>query len=310
VIARGKQFERSLFYNDAERLIAELIKERVLPEGSRGFIDLRIRTNGGIRLDRLDDAITETRQLIEQIALSSTAKRRTLPAVTAGATVRIPKGILLPEAILIIDAMAIRLDTDLPELIVGEIKTHPDRGGHTDAHDLASARAQAGIYVHGLDLVVSELRLNDRINVSRQGFLTLTRPGSSQPSVRASEDLRHQAERARRGFELLERAAAALGSDLWAIDETNPPRPLVDAVLHADTNYSEACVSFCDLAPRCFDLARRDGNSAILGDNVRLFLGSISLPRAVALLNGGKPRNDAERDFCRRLEDSAPEAKS
>jgi hypothetical protein len=303
-IARGEQFERSLFYNDAEKLIAELIKERVLPEGSAGLIDLRIRINGGTRLNRLDDALKETRELIEKIADASRAKRRTLPAVAAGATVRIPKGILLPEAILIIDAMAIRLDTDRAELIVGEIKTYPDRGGHTDAHDLALARAQAGIYVHGLDLVVSELRLNDRIAVSRKGFLTLTRSGSNQPSVRAGEDLCYQAERAKRGFELLERAAAALGPDLWAIDETDPPLALVDAIFHADTNYSEACISFCDLAPRCFELARRSGNPAILGENVRRFLGSISLPRAVALLDGSKPCNDAERDFCRRLEES------
>jgi hypothetical protein len=303
-IARGQQFERLLFYNDAEKLIAELIGKRVLPEGSAGFIDLRIRINGGTRLNLLDHAIKETRELIEKIALSSKTKRSTLPVLAAGATVRIPKGILLPEAILIIDAMAIRLDTHRPELIVGEIKTYPDRGGYTDAHDLASARAQAGIYVHGLDLVVSELRLNDRIAVSRKGFLTLTRPGSNQPSVRAGEDLHYQAERAKRGFELLERAAAKLGPDLWAIDETDPPHSLVEAIFHADTNYCEACVSFCDLAPRCFELARRNGNPAILGENVRRLLGSISLPRAVALLHGEKPRNDAERDFSRRFEDS------
>jgi hypothetical protein len=303
-IARGEQFERWLFYNGAERLIAELIKEQVLPEGATGFIDLRIRVNGGTRLSLLDDSIEQTRELIEKISVGSKAKRSTLPVLAAGATVRIPKGILLPEAILIIDALAIRLDGDRPKLIVGEIKTYPDRGGHTDSSDLASARAQAGIYVHGLDLVVDEMRLNDQIDVSRYGFLTLTRPGSNQPSVRANEELRYQAERAKRGFELLERAAAALGPDLWAIDATDPPHSLVDAIYDAEINYCEACVSFCDLAPRCFDLARKNGDPAILGESVRRFLGSINLPRAIALLDGEKPRNDAERDFCRRLEES------
>lgn len=35
-------------------------------------------------------------------------------------------------------------------LRVGEIKVYPDRGGFTDAHELAGARAQAGLYVYAL----------------------------------------------------------------------------------------------------------------------------------------------------------------
>ena len=31
--------------------------------------------------------------------------------------------------------------------MVGEIKTYPDRGGHTDGGELAQARAQAGVYI-------------------------------------------------------------------------------------------------------------------------------------------------------------------
>ncbi len=303
-IARGNQFERALFYRGAERLIEELIKTHVLPEGAHGCLDVRLRINGGTQLTSLDDAIDETSGLLGQLATSKKRNRAKFPVVVAGATVRIPKGVLLPEAILIIDALAIRMDGAIPELFVGEIKSYPDRGGHTDPHELAVARAQAGIYVHALDLVVARLKLEEQVKISRNGFLVLSRPGSNQPSVRPGEDLRYQAERAKRGFDLLERAAAALGPELWAIDDAAPPSELIDAVTHAATDYHESCLSFCELAPFCYERARRTGNPAILGDDASRFLGAIDLDRAVQLLDGAKPRNDMERDLCRRIEEN------
>jgi hypothetical protein len=44
-LARGDRFERSLFYNDGERLLEELMKKDVLTPGAS---DLRLRMNGGI----------------------------------------------------------------------------------------------------------------------------------------------------------------------------------------------------------------------------------------------------------------------
>jgi hypothetical protein len=300
-IARGNQFERELFQDGARRLIPELIQHDILPAGASGFMDLRLRRNGGTRIDSLDDAIARTKELV--VGLGKAARRRypDYPAVVAGATVRVPKGILLPEAILIVDALAVRLDGERPEISVGEIKTYPDRGGHTDPGELALARAQAGIYVHGLDLVVGELSLTGRVAVSRLGFLVLSRPGSNQPSIRPREDLKYQAERARRGFDLLERAAAAFDSDLWAADETEVSEALIRAILSAGTTYNEACLSFCDLAPRCYERAYRDDDPAVLGEDVRRFLGTIKLARAVELLDGASPRDDAERDLVRRI---------
>jgi len=133
------------------------------------------------------------------------------------------------------------------------------------------------------------------------GFLVLSRPGSNWPSIRSGEDLTYQAERARRGFELLERAAATLASDLWAADDAQIPDTLIRAVLAADTTYHEACLSFCDLAPRCYKRAYRDHDAAVLGEDVRRFLGSINLARAVELLDGDAPRDAAERDLVRRI---------
>lgn len=303
-IARGNQFEKALFYDDAKRLIENLVAKEVLPAGAKGMADFRLRINGGSRLKYLDEAIAETMGFIRNLSSLPAKKRSQMPAIVAGATVRIPKGVLLPEATLIIDALAVRTDTEKPILYVGEVKTYPDRGGHTDSGELATARAQAGIYVHGLDLVVKSLGADDKVDVSREGFLVLTRPGSNWPSVRAGEDLRYQATRAERGFELLERAAAELSSDLWALEEAEPPQELTQAVLEADTSYSEACLSFCDLAPRCFENAVESGDPIILGEIVRRFVGDIPLPRVMELLEGAEPATVAERDLVGRIAES------
>jgi hypothetical protein len=239
-----------------------LIDKDVLPTGAGGLEDFRIRMNGG-PLKELETAIAATNDLVLRIA---DPKSSTLPALVAGATVRIPKGVMLPEAVLILDVLAIRTDGDLPELIVGEVKTYPDRGGHTDPRELAVARAQAGLYVHALQLVVQELNVNEQVRVRADGFLVLTRPGSNMPAIRAGEDLRFQAERARRGFELLERAA--LGLPPFDPVGEDP----IASVIDSPTDYSEACLSFCDRAEKCHAAALAEGSAAVLGDDVQRFL--------------------------------------
>jgi hypothetical protein len=217
------------------------------------------------------------------------------PWLVAGATVRIPGGVMLPEAVLVLDALIIRHDQKPRGLIVGEIKTYPDRAGYTDCVELATARAQAGVYVHGLDLVIQELNVSAAFDVLRQGFLVLSRPGFNQPSIRGGEDLRYQAERARRGFELLRTTADSL------------PAPdgdtRLDAVSQAPTHYCETCVTFCDRAEICRGAALKSGSAAVLGDDVVRFLGTVSLTRALELLQGALPVNPAEKDMARRITD-------
>ncbi len=289
-IVRGETFERSLFWEEGARIREALIESEVLPPDARGFADFRIAMNGG-PLPTLDAAIEATTNLITGIAHGAPDP----PSVVAAATVRIPKGVMLPEAILILDVLAVRTDSPTPELVVGEIKTYPDRGGHTDPHDLALARAQAGLYVHALEMLVDQLGLAGRVTVRTDGFLMLTRPGSNRPSIRAGEDLAFQAQRARRGFELLERAALGLPPFDPVGDDP------VAAVSHAATEYSEACLSFCDLAPRCHKEALAAGNPAVLGDDVRRFLGTVNLHRAMKLLDGDPPSTEAEEDLMRRI---------
>ena len=293
-IARGQRFERILFARDAAVLTEALTKSGVLPGGSSGLADFRLRLHGG-RSRTLDLARASTAELLQAAA---THPERA-PAIVAGATVSIPGGVMLPEALLVLDVLAIRPGENRPELVVGEIKTYPDRAGYTDPRELATARAQAGVYVHGLDLVLEELGLGEAFSVQRTGFLVLSRPGSNQPSIRAGEDLHYQAERARKGFELLREAAARL-------DPLPDPKSEsgLDAVTGADVTYEEICLTFCDRAAACRRRALDAGSGTVLGRDMVRFLGATSLQRAVELLGGADAESNTETDLVRRLDDA------
>jgi hypothetical protein len=291
-LARGQTFERGLFRGAAEQLKKALMEAEVLPATARGFADHRTRQNNG-KLPNIDAALEKTSQLFRSLAKIRTPDIE--PSVIAAATICIPERVMLPEAILIIDVLVVRWDasTKRPELVVGEIKTYPDRGGHTDGADLAAARAQAGVYVHGLEVTLKSMGLVDKFTLSRKGFLVLTRPGSNSPSIRANEDLKYQAMRAERGFNQLEAAAnVAFGEHGSASVQT---------VLSAPTAYESACVGFCDRASTCFNRAMDDGNATILGEDVARFLGAVNLTRAMELLDGAKPRTEAEVDLASQL---------
>lgn len=298
-LTRGDNFERELLRKGAKRLLEELTRKGVLPQGAQGLADFRIGMNGG-PLPSLDVAIEATKELIRGLPDKRDPGSPRCPGIVAGATVRIPRGVMLPEAVLILDILAIRYDRNLPELMVGEVKTYADRGGHTDMNNLAVARAQAGLYMHALELLLADLNCQKRVLLRADGFLVLTRPGSNFPSVRANEDLRFQAERARRGFELLE--AAALGLPPFEPIADDP----VAAVIASETDYSEACLRFCDRVGECHSSALDAGSPAVLGDELPRFLGGLNLNRVVQLLNGEEPQTDAEHDVMRRIRANEP----
>jgi hypothetical protein len=291
-IQRGQQFERNLFRNAAATLHEALKAAGVTPDKASGLEDFRLTLNGG-RLRSLDRAKAATADLLKRLAGSR--PKSSDPWLVAGATVSIPGNVMLPEALLVLDALVIRHDTVPRTLVVGEIKTYPDRAGYTDRVELATARAQAGVYVHGLKLVLASLGLEQHFDVVTSGFLILTRPGSNRPSVRAGEDLRYQAERAKRGFALLLDAAAGLPRGSGHADEA--------AIAGADTNYQELCVAFCDRAATCRARALEKGAGAALGDDVARFLGPVGLTRALELMGGATPANAVEQDLARQVKD-------
>lgn len=287
-LARGQNFERMLFRAEGERLREELARTGVLPAGEAAFHDLRLRQNGGPFHD-LDAAREATSELFREIARARGGRW-----LVASPTILIPGGVMLPEAMLVIDVLVARREEgERGRLVVGEVKTYPDRGGYTEPSDLALARAQAGTYVHGLGLVVAELGLAGELEVAKEGFLVLSKPGSNYPSVRAGEDLRFQAERAERGFALLSRAASAL-----------PPFPeeaRIAGISAAAVKYRQGCLSFCDRVELCHRRALAAGEAAVLGDEIGRLLGEVSVHRAVSLLGAGRAKTPAERELQRLL---------
>jgi hypothetical protein len=290
-LAAGNRFERSLFAAEAKLLREELVKQGILPEGPLGFLDLRLTKNGG-PLRSQEEAIGATRRVLQQAASGA----KVTPSIVASAAIRLPGTPLLPEAVLVLDALIMQTGQSPARLLVAEVKTYPDRGGFTDTLGLAGARAQAGAYVHGLDVLVEQLDLGAALVVSRQGILILTRPGRYYPSIRAAEDLRYQAARARRGLARLQELAV----DIADRAGEDPVR----CILEAETVYGPSCLAFCDRARGCFRRALKKGDPAVLGEEAKAFLGAVDLARAAELLGGAKACNVGEEDLLQRLREA------
>ena len=293
-ITRGLQFEAWLYKDNAKVFRENLIKSNLLSESDSGFEDLRLTMNGGKRIKKVEEAIVESEKLLKRL---SEDKDFSPPSIIAGLALRIPKGVMLPEATLIIDAALITKQNEGYQLTVGEIKVFPDRGGHTDPGEISTARAQAGVYQHALTLTVSSMQLKNPPNVNLKGFLVFTWPGSNSPVIRADEDLRFQALRAEQGFEQLDKIAVNLMNNKPE-DETD----VFNWVAHSRTEYKEACWNFCDLAARCQDLAIKEDRAIILGREAARTLGTVTVTRAIELMDGAKPLTQFEESLAKQLQ--------
>ena len=80
-IARGNRFEAGLFFDEAARLRAALERKGALPGESAGFLDLRLKMNGGTRVPSIDQALTRDRRVAaadrSQTKLRRIDRRRT-----------------------------------------------------------------------------------------------------------------------------------------------------------------------------------------------------------------------------------------
>ena len=290
LLARTVTFERDLLANGAKRLREALADKDVLPAEAQGLKDLRTRLRGGPEAD-VKSAVAATEALLRRIADGGSG----IPAVIVGAAVCLRGDAGNADVALIVDVVAVRDTGDARELVVGVIKTFPDRGGHTESRELVTARAQAGLFVHALQQLVADLGLSPRILVRTDGFIVMTRPGSIFPAVRAGEELEFQAERARRGLDLLRTASQGAASFDPAQDHP------VEALAQVDTTYRESCVGFCERAEKCHASAQDRADPVVLGDDVKRFLGAIDLRRALDLLDGAEPQDATEEDLVRRM---------
>lgn len=301
-ITRGLQFEGWLFKDHAKVLQSALVKVGMLNESDSSLLDLRLTMNGGPKLKSIDAAIVESHKLLSNL---SEKENFVPPSIIAGLALRIPKGVMLPEATLIIDAAIITESADKFTIKVGEIKVFPDRGGHTDPGEISTARAQAGVYQHALELTVKSLNLKNPPLVDTKGFLVFTWPGTNSPVIRPNEDLTYQALRAEQGFERLDAIASQLVKEK---KEENSSANSLDWVLHSKTEYKESCWSFCDLAARCQDLAIKDDRAIILGREAARTLGTVKVTRAIELMDGAPPDTAFEASLQAQLQSDNWEA--
>ena len=294
-VTRGLQFEDWLFREEAKVIRQAMEKVSILEQESKGFLDLRLTMNGGQFVKSIDQAQDESHKLLR--ALSDDSKF-VPPSIIAGLMLRIPKGVMLPEATLIIDVASIQRIEESWVIRVGEIKVFPDRGGHTDPSEIATARAQAGVYQHALDLTVNGMKLSNPPIVSTMGYLVFTWPGTNSPVIRPNEDLTFQARRAELGFDRLDAVATEIverkEKDLRDID-------LTEWIAHSRTEYRETCWSFCDLAPRCQDVAIMEDRAIVLGSEASKLLGSVTVGRAIELLDGATPHSEVESSLQEQL---------
>lgn len=289
--ARGMAFEKALFEDQAERLIAALKRADVLPAEASGFLDLRLSQGGGPR-----ESFKQAQEAFE----AHLQKAQGQVAVIASPTFFMADQQPLGEGYLAADALILVKGAESTRLVIAEIKSYPDRGGYTDGQQLATARAQAGLYIYALGQTLQRLGLGERYELSHTAVLVLSKPNLSPnyPRVRPHEDLRFQVERAARVFDSLRQAAQehkAFGR------ETNTERRFT-ALSCAAVAYSEDCKRFCKRARKCQSQALHDNQPAALGEAVTRLCGPVGLDRAFALLEGGAAGNDAERDFLQRVE--------
>lgn len=289
-IARGRLFERNLFKDNAVIFLNDLMKHDLIPDSSNcKFVDLRQKKDGG-RCRNIDESMDKTHSLFK--SLQDTGEN---DIVVAGPVVKIPGSeILLPEALLIIDVLVVKKYPDTYECTIGEVKTYPDRSGYTDNGNLATARAQAGMYVHALECVIQELQVQDILTVNKFGFLVLSKPGSLLPSIRVNEDLRYMAKRTRSGFEKLRKIADQF-------PQTINDQSSSELIQKADKNYRDDCLKFCDLAPHCREKAEEAGLPSILGHQMEQYTHGLNLHDILELIEEKRlPKNQAEEEFLQR----------
>jgi hypothetical protein len=285
-IRAGVNFEKKLFEDDAKRLRDGLVKARLLPEGSSGLLDLRLRKQGGSAAD-----LAEAAAGFQRFLALAADPGATLPTLIAGPAVRLPGGLAAGDALLAVDVLVVEREAETGRvlLVLGEIKSYPDRGGHTDRAALASARAQMGLYLHVLRHAVRAL--GGAVDVKSDGFLVLRQVKSNFPSVRYPEDLHWQAARARLA---LERFDAATAVSLPAGHGAADARKRLEVIEAAPKSFCEGCMRFCELARHCYRQAVDQADPVALGEDVARLLAGVDLRRVEELLRGASPANDTE----------------
>lgn len=294
-VRNGRFFEQLLFRDGADLLLGELkaLRNPPLTDSPTPFLDFRLVQDGGPSLHHVGEVVERSEELLATLA--SLSRDAELPAsLVAGLSVRIPESPPMPEALYTLDALAIRVGAEAIELTVGEVKDYPDRDGFTDGQGLSTARIQAGAYIFALEHCIERLGLGERLRVRQNGFIVLTKPGQAWPSVLPNEDLRHQAERARIGFERARGMVAQLPPEALVAEPTMGNEGLRAFFTNLNHQYGPNCAAFCPMADECHRALLEWGDPLALGAEAKELLGDIAIPRVAALLDGAEPAGSEE----------------
>ena len=158
--------------------------------------------------------------------------------------------------------------------------------------DLRGALRQAAVGVLGIRLALETLRapLSDSL-VEPKVDLVLRRPGSFIPTLN-SQAVVGEIDSIQR---TLRRAPAVLrrATPLISPGETIAQRDVLERI---PNNYNESCREHCPLAKACKAQALALGDPAVLGTSAKELLAAAgSIPRALQLLRGDRPRSAQER---------------
>ena len=137
--------------------------------------------NGGTTVPSVDQALAETAAWLQRIAANPSSGE----SIVAAPMIKIPKGVILPEALLIIDVVTVTTGVEgRARITVARSRSFPTEAATPirNSWRLPALRPES-TGTHCSSRSGSGHR--DEIDVAADGFLVFTWPGSNSPSIRA-----------------------------------------------------------------------------------------------------------------------------
>jgi len=289
----GRQFEAELMDGEQPNLLSRMLV-------SQGLITeaVEVRFESRTPSATTEEHLNESKRLLSLIASSG----KNTAWVISG--FKLPAKVLPPESTFEIDLLvAIPSFNDQHELLIGEVKIYPDKGGRTNPVQIAGARSQAGLYVYVLQKWLTELEGLEALKVDGRGFLVFSNPSDGMPKIAAIEDLAEQHRRA----EIAIQGITALyeNPEIQNLAQANNADEKIAFVESQKDEFRESCWGHCSMAEICFRKLVASDRSLLLGAKTEQQLSALALSRAAGMADGQiGPIGDVEIDLANRFEDA------
>lgn len=284
----GQAFEKSLFEPEPPLMVDLLTASGLVDKSNR--IEVINRLTGASTAELL----AESHRIFK---LMSSADAQTSFVING---FRLPAEFLPPDSTLEIDILVAKPSADgKHEIVLGEVKVYPDKGGRTDAVQISSARSQLGLYAHIIRNWLPTLNDTENLEYAGKGFFVLTDPATREPILSAIENMDEQEARARTSIDAIHKV------QFPELQEQDDHDKKLAAVVDLKTNFNESCWGRCAMAEVCFSQARGTDRTLVLGTGIERQLGQISLRDAVALADKKlAPSTALEEDLAQRFADA------